>query len=55
MYKYDPSTNSWTQINDFGGSARKEAVGFTMGEQAYVGTGDDGVKRSDFWQYEPII
>lgn len=53
MYKYDPTTNTWTQLNDFGGTPRKGAVGFAMGGQGYIGTGDDGVVRDDFWQYEP--
>jgi N-acetylneuraminic acid mutarotase len=53
MYKYDPLTNTWTQLNDFGGTARQDAVGFAMGGQGYIGTGDDGVVRNDFWQYEP--
>ncbi len=52
MYKYNASTNTWTQISDFGGTARKEAAGFSMGGQGYVGTGDDGIYRNDFWQYQ---
>jgi hypothetical protein len=53
MYRYNPVTNIWTQMNDFGGTARKEAAGFSMGNQGYIGTGDDGVMTTDFWQYEP--
>lgn len=42
---------SWMQKADFGGTARAGAVGFSIGVNAYIGTGWDGVKRNDFWEY----
>lgn len=70
MYKYtaedyDPNKSptayanafgQWSQIADFGGSARSNAVGFTIGNLGYLGTGqaDDGfTPLADVWKYDP--
>ena len=53
FWEYDPSTNEWTQLADFEGTARYNSVAFTLGGKAYVGTGYDGDKyNSDFWEYD---
>lgn len=46
-------TYVWTQKADFGGTARNRAVGFSIGDKGYIGTGFDGVARKDFWEYDP--
>jgi N-acetylneuraminic acid mutarotase len=52
FWEYDPDTDQWTQIADFGGTARYNAIGFGIGSFGYVGTGYDGNNyNSDFWQY----
>ncbi|RAW00009.1 Kelch repeat-containing protein [Pseudochryseolinea flava] len=52
FWKYDPADDEWIQVNDFEGTARYNAVTFTIGNKAYVGTGYDGDKyNSDFWEY----
>lgn len=44
----------WTQKADFGGAARTAAVGFSIGNKGYIGTGGAGnTKFNDFWQYDP--
>ncbi len=54
FWEYDPATDTWTQLNDFGGSARYNAVGFSIGGKGYVGTGNDGSNyNGDFWEYNP--
>ena len=54
FWEYDPSSNTWKQIADFGGTARRAAVGFGIGVKGYVGTGNDGLNRKkDFWEYDP--
>lgn len=54
FWEYDPATDTWTQLNDFGGSARYNAVGFAIGSKGYVGTGNDGSNyNGDFWEYNP--
>jgi hypothetical protein len=45
--------NSWTQKADFGGTARFLAVGFSIGSMGYIGLGNDGVDKKDFWEYDP--
>jgi hypothetical protein len=46
--------NTWVKKADFGGAARTIAVGFSIGNKGYIGTGADagGVKK-DFWEYDP--
>lgn len=54
FWQYDPEADTWTQLNDFGGTARYNAVAFTIGSKAYVGTGNDGSNyNGDFWEYNP--
>jgi hypothetical protein len=46
--------DGWTQKSDFGGSARYAAVGFSIGNKGYIGTGFDGsTYYKDFWEYDP--
>jgi N-acetylneuraminic acid mutarotase len=54
FYEYDPATDTWKTLNNFGGSARYNAVGFAIGNKGYVGTGKDGSNyKGDLWEYEP--
>lgn len=50
---YAQCVDSWTQKADFGGTARFYAVGFSIGDKGYVGTGFDGAETKDFWEYDP--
>ena len=52
FWEYDHTTDSWTQKDDFGGSARSGAVGFSIGGKGYIGTGYDGSYTKDFWEYD---
>jgi len=54
MWQYDPVTDVWTQVADFIGSPRRQAVSFTIDNIAYVGTGIDatGLKK-DMYKYNP--
>ena len=54
FWRFDPASNRWTKLNDFGGTARYGAVAFVVNNKAYVGTGYDGEDYlKDFWQYDP--
>lgn len=53
FWEYDSETNTWTQLSDFGGSARYSSVAFTLSGSGYVGTGYDGSYLKDFWKYDP--
>ncbi len=46
--------DTWNQRSDFGGTARSGAVAFTIGDRAFLGTGEDGDYVSDLWEYEPV-
>lgn len=56
-WQFDPSTNSWSQIADFGGGKRYHSTAFTIGNWAYVGCGEDGADtyHNDLWKYSPIV
>jgi hypothetical protein len=46
----------WYSLSDFEGVPRTDAVVFTIGSKAYVGTGYDGSNRlNDFWEYDPLL
>ena len=50
FWEYNPETNEWRQLNDFEGTARYNAIGFSIGSKGYIGTGYDGDEyNSDFW------
>ena len=47
---------NWVERSDFEGVPRTDAVAFTIGNKAYVGTGYDGTDRlNDFWEYDPQL
>ncbi len=43
--------NTWTQKADIGNLGISQAVGFSIGNKGYVGTGNFG--SSSFWEYNP--
>ncbi len=45
-------TDTWVQKNDFAGTARQGAVGFSIGNKGYLGTGNDGNLMKEFWEYD---
>jgi N-acetylneuraminic acid mutarotase len=55
FWEYDPITNTWTRKDDFGGSARNTAIGFSIGSKGYIGLGFSGELgfSDDFWEYNP--
>ena len=56
VWEFDPVTNVWTQKADFSGSARRQAVAFTISNIAYVGTGIDATgRKKDMYKYDPSI
>jgi N-acetylneuraminic acid mutarotase len=58
FWEYDPAANTWTQKADFGGDARYRAIGFSIGNKGYIGTGIIGAgspSLKDFWEYDPAL
>jgi len=54
-WQYDPSSDSWTQIADFGGGKRYHSTAFTIDGVGYVGMGEDDndTYHNDFYRYIP--
>lgn len=56
-FKYDPSTNVFTQMAIFPGESRGQASAFAAGGKMYGGVGDgifnDNI--NDFWEYDPVL
>jgi N-acetylneuraminic acid mutarotase len=51
--------NTWAQKADLGGSGRHEAIGFSIDNKGYIGTGyayNGGTNKfyKDFWQYDQL-
>ena len=56
FWAYDPATNLWEEKAPIPQSARQYAVGFSIGNRGYVGTGQSGlssVPLNDFYEYNP--
>jgi hypothetical protein len=54
FWKYNPAGDTWTRKADFRGAARNSAVGFSIGDKGYLGTGFKYLSvYNDFWQYDP--
>ncbi len=52
FWEYTPSPiNTWTRKANFGGTARTNAIGFSINADGYIGTGNDGTNKNDFWKY----
>lgn len=56
IWRYDPAEDEWTKMDaEFLGSARYNAIAFSINGKGYVGTGKDasGNYTGDFYEYEP--
>lgn len=56
FWAFDPNAASgqqWTQIADFPGTARYNAIAFALNGKGYVGTGFDQNWLKDFYRYDP--
>ncbi len=59
FYRFDPSQpegSRWSKLLDLPDTSRFYAVGFTIGNKGYLGTGlgnDPFQRLNDFWEYDP--
>ncbi|MCW3101715.1 MAG: type sorting protein [Bacteroidetes bacterium] len=51
FYRYDPASNSWLQIVNFSGAARRYMSTFVIGARAYGVFGTSGTNYNDLWEY----
>ena len=55
FYKYDTTSDTWTQLPNFPGYPRGYAYGIEHNGKAYVGFGTfDLGPLDDLWEYDPI-
>lgn len=54
FWEWDQASNAWTQKPDFPSTARRKAIGFSIGTKGYIGCGQDasGYKK-DFYEFDP--
>lgn len=53
FWEYDPSTDAWTRKSDVGITGRSWAVGFSISNRGYIGTGNTVSRSKDFLEYNP--
>lgn len=54
VWEYDPVDDQWTERTGFEGSARTEAVGFSIGSYGYIITGrSSSYYMYDLWSFDP--
>jgi len=54
FWSWDQLTDTWTQMANFPGAARREASAFSIGNMGYMGMGSGiGAYFTDFYQYNP--
>jgi N-acetylneuraminic acid mutarotase len=57
IVKYNPTDDTWSQINNFSGSARINATSFVLNNKAYIGLGrlgGNGACLDDLWEYNDV-
>ncbi len=53
-WEYDLVSQTWSQVADFAGGPRRQAVGFAIGDLGYVGTGYSAAGfKKDMYSYDP--
>jgi len=56
LWEWDQATNVWTRKTDFGEMHRYNAIGFSIGNKGYIGTGNgNGKNLKDFLEFDPTI
>lgn len=57
FWRYDPASNSWSQIADYPEGKCYHAASFVVGNKAYVGTGrlENGTYTKHFYEYNPQL
>ncbi len=54
FWRYNTITNAWTQMANFGGTPRSNALAFAINGKGYAGTGNDNDFNNDFWEFDPV-
>ncbi len=58
FWEWDQTTNTWTRLADFEGKGRIDAIGVSIEDKGYIGSGiiDSawGIVLNDFWEFDPV-
>jgi N-acetylneuraminic acid mutarotase len=55
VFRYDPATNQWSEMNDFPGADRSFAIGQAYNGKGYLGFGfSTSSFLNDIWEYDPV-
>ncbi|MFT6246160.1 MAG: N-acetylneuraminic acid mutarotase [Salibacteraceae bacterium] len=54
VWRYDPTNDSWLQLQDFPGTTRRWATAVNVGGRVYYGLGTNGTNFNDFWEFNPV-
>jgi N-acetylneuraminic acid mutarotase len=53
-WKFNPNTGEWTQVGNFPGPPRYDAISFVLNGKAYFGLGNGASSDlKDFWEFDP--
>ena len=52
-WEYDPTSNTWKQMDDYPGGARYGALAFAIDGYGWVGTGYNDNTLKDFYRFDP--
>ncbi len=53
-WAYDPTSDLWTQMTSFEGTARIGGIGFSLNNRGYITTGNSSSARfDDMWEFAP--
>jgi hypothetical protein len=56
FWEYNPASDTWAQKADVAGIGRSGAVGFSIADKGFIGTGYvNGGYSKDFWEYDPAL
>ena len=54
VWRYDPTLDTWLQMEDYPFTARRWAAKAKIGERCYVGLGTNGTNFNDFWEFSAV-
>lgn len=52
VWRYDPATDTWQQMDDFPGTTRRWAVATNVDDMVFYGLGTNGTNFHDFWRFD---
>ena len=55
FWKYNPLLDAWTQLADFEGEYRSNAISFSLFDKGYLGCGTSTSYQNDLWKYDPVF